>query len=383
MSRVFRNKGSWWIDFKDAAGARRRKKIPGADKRLAREVLNSYLGKVARQEHLGVLDDSPISFADFAKEWRRRVTPTLKPGTQERWFGILEKHLKPAFPGALRAITQADVESYIARRLEEATVDKVRVIGGRESNRRRMRRARPATVNRELAVIKHMMRRAVDWRYVAENRVAKIKPLKEAPGRTRFLSLEEIGRLLEACDAEALISPLARVYLKPFVLLALNSGMRRNEILGLTRRAIDWQNRMVTLEATKNGDIRHVYLNDTAAEALRSLPARIDTDRLFPFKPSQVSMAFRRAVKRAKIADFRLHDARHTFASYQAMAGVQGRGLQELLGHKDGRMTMRYSHLADTYLRAAVNKVNLGGADATAAALSGATSDADLAPGSA
>jgi integrase len=69
----------------------------------------------------------------------------------------------------------------------------------------------------------------------------------------------------------------------------------------------------------------------------------------------------RRAAKRAGIEDFRLHDARHTFASYQAMAGIQQRGLQALLGHKDSRMTMRYSHLSDAYLKAAVNAVNLGG----------------------
>ncbi|MBV8056675.1 MAG: tyrosine-type recombinase/integrase, partial [Deltaproteobacteria bacterium] len=58
--------------------------------------------------------------------------------------------------------------------------------------------------------------------------------------------------------------------------------------------------------------------------------------------------------------DCRLHDLRHTFASYQAMNGIQGRGLQALLGHKDNRMTMRYSHLSDAYLKAAVNAVNLG-----------------------
>ncbi len=360
MSRVFHRDGNWWIDFKNAQGVRHRKKI-GPSKRVAREVLDGILGNVARRQHLGVIEDSPISFADFAKEWRQRVAPALKPRSQERWFGILEKHLKPAFPGALRAITQSDAESYIAHRLREVTPDKARVIDGKESKRKRRRRgATPATVNRELTVLKHMLKRAVEWGYLAENRIARVKPLKEAPGRTRFLAPDEIGRLLEACEAEAVSSTLGSVYLKPFALLALNTGMRRNEILGLTRRAIDWQNRMVTLEATKNGEARHVYLNDTAAEALRSLPARIDTDRLFPFKPNQISMAFRRAVKRAGIDDFRLHDARHTFASYQAMAGVQPRGLQALLGHKDGRMTMRYSHLADAYLRTAVNKVNLG-----------------------
>jgi integrase len=117
---------------------------------------------------------------------------------------------------------------------------------------------------------------------------------------------------------------------------------------------------VISLEETKNGAPRHVYLNDAALDAFRSLPARLDTDRLFPFSPNQVTMAFRRVVKRAGISDFRFHDLRHTFASHQAMSGVAARGLQALLGHKDARMTMRYSHLSDAYLRNAVNSVVLG-----------------------
>jgi integrase len=137
--------------------------------------------------------------------------------------------------------------------------------------------------------------------------------------------------------------------------------MRRNEILSLNRNAIDWANRIVTLETTKNGERRHVFLNDAALGALRSLPLPIDSAScLFPLNPNQVSMAIRRVLKRSGIADFRLHDLRHTFASYHAMSGVQGRGLQALLGHKDNRMTMRYSHLSDAYLRDAVNGVVLG-----------------------
>ncbi len=200
-----------------------------------------------------------------------------------------------------------------------------------------------------------MLKRAVAWEYLSANPAAGIRALKEPSGRTRFLSLEEIDRLLAACDRAQL-----RHYLRPFVVVALNSGMRRNEILSLTRRTIDWSNRLITLEATKNGEVRHVYLNDAGFEALRSLPARLDGDQLFPFGPNQISMALRRALKAAGIEDCRLHDLRHTFASYQAMNGIQGRGLQALLGHKDNRMTMRYSHLSDAYLRAAVNAVNLG-----------------------
>jgi integrase len=77
-------------------------------------------------------------------------------------------------------------------------------------------------------------------------------------------------------------------------------------------------------------------------------------------------MLFRRAVKRAGIEDFRLHDLRHTFASYQAMSGVAARRLQSLLGHKDPRMTMRYNHLSEAYLRAAVNRVQFGASQQTA-----------------
>jgi integrase len=190
--------------------------------------------------------------------------------------------------------------------------------------------------------------------------VESLKPLKEPAGRTRFLSFGEIDRLLAACNFEWSNAPLTKGYLGAFVIVALNTGMRRNEILSLSQRSIDWTNRVATLTETKNGDSRHVYLNDAACDALRSLPARADDEGIFPFQPHQITMAFQRAVKRVGLEDFCLHDIRHTFASYQAMSRVQSRGLQALLGHKDPRMTLRYSHLSDTYLQAAVNRVVLG-----------------------
>jgi integrase len=204
-----------------------------------------------------------------------------------------------------------------------------------------------------------MLKRAVRWEYLGRDPVGVWPISKEASfRRSRFLAPDEIPTVLAACDESR--SP----YLKAFVLVALNTGMRRGEILSLTRKSVDWQNQVATLEDTKNGETRHVPLNDTAIAALRSLPVRLD-GRLFPFKDGHcVTRAFRRAVKRAGIEDFRLHDLRHTFASHHAMQGLQGRGLQALLGHKDPRMTMRYSHLSDTYLKAAVNAVNLGSAAA-------------------
>ena len=222
MSRVFQRDGGreWWIDFKDARGIRRRRKI-GPSKRVAQEVLDGLLGNVARRVHLGVIEDSAISFADFAKIWRERVTPTLKPRSRERWFGILDKYLIPAFPGALRAITAADAEAYLRQRRTPEKCPrcdgKGKVATGNERDALACPRCKgakeiapsPSTLNREVTVLKHMMRRAVVWEYLSRNPfldsqggvLAGLKALREPGGRTRFLNLDEIDRLLASLRA--------------------------------------------------------------------------------------------------------------------------------------------------------------------------------------
>ncbi len=367
MSRVFKRGKDHWIDFNDARGVRHRRKI-GRSKRVAQEVLDGLLGNVARRQHLGIIEESAISFADFSDIWWERIKQSLKPRTQERWLGIKDKHLKPAFTGALRAVNQTDAERYIARRLkprvcsrcEGKQVHSGNIACPKCGGSGEFAGATASTINREVTVLKHIIRRAVSWEFLSRNpfldsqggTVEGMKPLREPSGRVRFLTLDEIECLLTVCESVP--------YLKSFAVVAMNTGMRRNEILSLTRKSIDWQNRIATLSETKNGETGHVPLNEPAYQALKSLPPRIDSDRLFPFNPNQVSVSFKRAVRRAKIEDFRLHDLRHTFASYQTMAGTQGRGVQALLRHKDGRMTARYSHLSDAYLRTAVNNVALG-----------------------
>jgi hypothetical protein len=135
------------------------------------------------------------------------------------WFGIVEKHLKPAFPGALRAITAADAEAYIKNRLAEKPCGQCKqgktashAVCSRCSGLWKLPDANPATINRELTVLKHMIARAVDWEYLGGNRLAKVKQLRESPGRTRFLAREEIDRLLDACSVENSESTLARGY---------------------------------------------------------------------------------------------------------------------------------------------------------------------------
>jgi integrase len=111
--------------------------------------------------------------------------------------------------------------------------------------------------------LRHILRRALAWtddsgaRYLTRYPLEGWKPLQESPGRTRFLDNDEITRVLAACS-------LSRSrYLTPFVLVALNTGCRRGEILSLTRKSIDWQNHIATIAQTKNGTAGHVPLNAT------------------------------------------------------------------------------------------------------------------------
>jgi integrase len=339
--RVYKRNNNYWIDFTDAGGRRHRNKI-GPNKRIAQKVLNGYLGKVARRVHLGVIDDSAISFADFMKIWWERTEADRAPSTQERWREIVESKLKPFFGGALRAVNPARVMDFIAKR---------RAAG-----------ISAGTINLEVCIIKHAMKRAVAWQYLSSDPlkdrtgayVEGLQPLKTPPGRTRYLVGDEPQNLLAMTAGDP--------YLHAFVLIALNTGMRRGEILSLTRGSIDWSNATASLAQTKNGEAPHVPLNPAAMEALRALPAPIDeAGRLFPFKGRQMTMRFARAAAQAGVTDFRLHDCRHTFASYHAMSGTATRGLQELLRHKTPAMTARYSHLSATYLRDAVERVSFEG----------------------
>ena len=237
------------------------------------------------------------------------------------------KHLLAAFPDYLSVITPKAIEEYKSQRLQKV---------------------KPATVNRELALLKHMFTKAIEWAYVKENPAKGVKLLREPPGRVRYLTPEELSRLLDACAP----------HLQPIVLMGVHTGMRVQEILTLTWPQVDARKRLITLAKTKNHERRIIPLNDQALEVLRTLPRHVESLYVFcdqQGRPYQrIVKGFRQACKRADISDFRFHDLRHTFASHLVMRGVPLRTVQELLGHKTGQMTLRYTHLSTPHLQEAV-----------------------------
>src|SRR5262249_32525218 len=159
---------------------------------------------------------------------------------------------KPFFTGGLRAIELGRVEHYVAERIAAG--------------------ANVGTINRELGALKDILHRATKWTnadgdpYLHHYPLQDLKPLKEPAGRVRFLEDADLTRLLLECDRSQ------SKYLKAFVLVALNGGTRRGEILNLQRKDVDWVRRTATLPLTKNGSARVVHLNQVAFEALHSLP---------------------------------------------------------------------------------------------------------------
>jgi len=171
-----------------------------------------------------------------------------------------------------------------------------------------------------------------------------VKSPKVPPGRVRYLQPTELRALVDACPE----------WLNPIVCLAVTTGMRRSEILGLRWLDVDVSHSRIMLPQTKNGEGRIVYLNQSATAAFRSLPVGPETkatDRPFSaYTPEQVSVAFQRACRKAGIADFHFHDLRRTAASWLRMAGADIHTVAQILGHKDLRMAARYQHLSPVFM---------------------------------
>jgi integrase len=344
---VIKRNGQYWIDYYDGDGRRHRKKI-GPQKNVAKNALKDVQVKIAKGEYLGIYEERRTPFKVFGEKYLNMIAPNVSPTSFERFEGIVNNHLIPAFPVYLYKISKKQIQEYIQKRAEEV---------------------KPATVNHEMKRLRHMMNKAIEWGYLKENPCKGIKNLKEPPGRIRYITSEELDSLLSACAPSSLsdnpnnkgrtFSKLLCAFLKPIVLIGIHTGLRRGEILSLRWKDIDFKEQRILIETTKNNERRVVPINDTLYGVLKSLPVHLGTDLVFPeISGLQLTVAFRRACKRAGINDFRFHDLRHSFASYLTMGGVNLRTVQTLLGHKDLRMTMRYSHLSPEHLREAVQNLD-------------------------
>ena len=325
---VFLKNEAWWIDTY-IKGKRIRRKI-GPDKETTELVEKDLQVKAARGEHLGIMEERKIRFEDFATDYLEWSTANKAERTYITDQCIINRQLTPFIQGRhLGSVKPKAVEDYKTHRL---------------------RTIQPRTVNRELAVLRSMFTRAIEWQYVKAHPMADIKDLKYQKSPPAFLTLDQLDQLLEACG-----SP----HLYTFVVLAAHTGMRRSETFNLKWADVNFKRAELTVRQTKNNEYRIIPMNKPVRDTLKKHPRHITSELVLAHGEGTaykgVDHAFHKALEKAGLPRIRIYDLRHSFASNLVTAGVPLNVVQELLGHKDIHMTMVYAHLAPNAKRAAVD----------------------------
>lgn len=296
---------------------------------MAEAALQKRKVEIAEGKHLDIKRNLKVKFEELCELYlKQHAIPQIK----KSWYkdSLTIKILKRWFGGKyLHEITPLLVNQFKVERSQKVS---------------------PATTNRGLACLKCMFNKAREWgKFNLENPVSKVKLFKENNQRLRFLEKEEIITLLSHCCE----------HLRPIVLVALNTGMRKSEILGLKWHDIDIKRNIIYLNDTKNGERREIPMNEAVQKAVIGVFKNPESQYVFCNKEGKpyrdVRKSFATALKNAKITNFRFHDLRHSAASHLVMAGVDLNTVRELLGHKSLKMTLRYSHLSRNHKQRAVD----------------------------
>jgi integrase len=332
--KIVKRNGVFYLDFY-FRGRRVREKV-GSTKGVAMRAQAAREGEILQGRFKIVPKRGATRFDDHADKYLELVSVHKRGAHVERY---LIKTLKVHF-GKYRVsdLTAEDAERYKAVR--SALV-------------------KPATINRELTLAKHLLTKAVEWKVIADNPFHGVRNLKVQRHVERVLGYDEENKLLDACNH------VRAQHLRPVVVLALNTGMRRGELLSLEWARVDLSQRTIrVINAKSEAGNRIIPMNMAVHTELSELAKAALSPLVFPSnrKPGgkflDLKKGFGKAVKLAGIPHLRFHDLRHTFATRLVRAGVDIVTVQNLLGHSKITMTARYAHsLADVKI-AAVSKLD-------------------------
>jgi integrase len=296
---IYRVGNGWYIDL--YVDGRRKRKAVGS-RREAENALTAVKADILRGE-FKFKRESKVHFEAFANDYLEHVRTNKKKSWQRDDNSL--KFLKAYFGGMLLSkISPWDIEENKKKRLEGEI--KIKLEPG--SRKRKEWKVKPATINRELACLKHMFTLAKKWKMADGNPVKEVQFFQEQQIEMRILTREEIDRLLSCASPR----------LRPILNVALNTGMRKGEILHLRWSDVDFDNQFLLLRETKSNRPRKVPMSGLVAETLR--PLKKEKEYVFANpqtgKPlSDLQTPFKAACKRADIKDLRFHDLRHTAAT--------------------------------------------------------------------
>jgi site-specific recombinase XerD len=332
-----KDRKQWWVSYVDARGERVREPAilkdgnKASNHEEAKSVCEDKRRGVREQRNLkpGELLACVDSFADVADKFLAYQKPRLTPKSYEREESIAV-HLKASFTGRLADVTSSQVSDYVTARL--GTVSK-------------------SSARKELNTLKHLFRLVCgEWKLLPRfaNPCVDVTAPTVHDERTQHLAPDQFRRVLAAAPDN----------MKPIFALLTATGMRRSELLGCKWKYVDGTR--VLLPTSKNDECKEIHLNVFAQRVLASIPKGEPDDLVFPdVTPEAVSMAFHRVCEILSISDIRLHDLRHTFATWLRQQGVELDVIASQLGHRDLRMTKRYARIAASQVRQAVGGLDV------------------------
>lgn len=332
---------TYGIAFTDSEGRRIRENV-GPTITLARKVLAKRQAEVAEGRYFPKKKQAP-TFAEFAERYLEHAREHKR--SWKRDDGVMKKLVAVFGSRPLDKISPLDVERYKAESVK--TVQR-------------------ASVNRETAILRRAYNLAIKWGVLPAghaNPAAGEGVMFRERERTFYpLSIEQQAALVVACPE----------HLRPIVIAALGTGLRKGELLALAWSDVDLVRGVLTVRQSKSGRVRHVPLNSAVLGALRGIDAPRE-GKVFRFRgdaiTANVNRSFARARRAAGLEDVRadehgrrytwprFHDLRHTFATNLVLGGADLATVKELMGHANIAMTMRYSHATGESKRRAVDSL--------------------------
>lgn len=279
----------------------------------------------AQVDRFGAAPDTKIlestTLGQLLERYQREVSPLKRGAVQEmQRIDVLRRH-ELAYRTMI-GLSQQDIASFRDERLQSVA---------------------PSTTVRELAILRHVLEVAIrDWGLpLAKNVVKLVRRPVIRNERSRRLTGDEEQRLLDACDTGKI------PFLRTLLIVAIETGMRRGELLGLKWTDFSHNRRVLTLAMTKNGSGRDVPLSQRAFEALTEWKSRADVDQplVFPLSAGSLEQVWRRLLIRADIKGLRFHDLRHEGVSRLFECGLNVIEVSSISGHRDIRILKRYTHL--------------------------------------
>jgi len=322
----------YWMSLQ-VHGTRHRVNTGISDRRVAADLFAGWKVELARERWLGpARADSGRLLKELIREYLVKVTPRKSLDSQRRDH-IVFGHLQKAWNNLLLSeLTSKMIDDYMSERLHTVCF---------------------ATVSKELGILKSAYRYAIRWEWATKTPLAGVSLNQEGEGRLRWLTREEESRLLLACAP----------WLQNLVIVALDTGLRRANLVGLQRnwvyhdgtvliiprQHLKLKKAAVTIPlTTRAAKIIHAYYEASSS------PYIFTRENETPYSAAAVSTAFIRTARHVGFHDVSLHTLRHTFVSRLVQAGRPLAEVAALAGHRDIRMTLRYGHLAPKHLEESI-----------------------------